>query len=144
MVSFYRFGGLLAALLWCASATAGDIRVEGAWARAVPGRDSANVFFYISSERGAALTGASSPAAKAVELRTMEHKGGTMKTITVKSVSLPANARVDMTSIHGYHLTLIGLNGPLKDGAVVPLALDVETADKRGIKVDVRAEARPK
>lgn len=137
----HKSGWLLAALLLSTGAYADDILVEGAWTRAA-GRDSANVFMFISSKQDATLVGASSPASRAVEMRTMEHKGSMMRTHTVESVKLPANKRVDMTSIHGYHLALTGLNAPLKDGAAVPLTLDIETAGKR-VKVNVQAEVRP-
>jgi len=140
----HRFGGLLAALLLSTSVYADDIQVDGAWTRATaPGRDSASVFLFISSKQDATLVGASSPAAKAVELRTMTHKGGMMKTHTVESVELPANKRVDMTSIHSYHLTLTGLNAPLKAGETVPVTLNIATADKKNIKIDVRVEIKP-
>lgn len=140
----YRFAGLLTALLLSAAVYAQDIQVEGAWTRATPpGRDSANVFMFISSRQDATLVGASSPACKAVELRTMTHKGGTMKTLVLEKISLPANKQVDMTSIHGYHLTLTGLNAPLKAGEALPLMLNIETADKKIIKIEVRAEIKP-
>jgi len=144
MVNFYRFAGLLAASLLSAGVYAGDIQIEDAWARATaPGRDSADVFLFITSKRDATLLGASSPASRSVELRTMTHKGGMMKTHTVETIQLPANKRVDMTSIHGYHLTLTGLNAPLKTGKTVPLTLNIETADKQSVKVDVQAEVKP-
>ena len=138
----HKFGWLLAALSLSASVYADDIQVEGAWVRAVPGRDAANVFMFVTSKQDATLVGASSPASKAVEMRTMEHKGSMMRTHSVESVQLPAHKRVSMTSIHGYHLVLTGLNKPLEDGGTVPLTLDVETAGKR-VKLDVRAEIRP-
>ncbi|MBI5438932.1 MAG: copper chaperone PCu(A)C [Nitrosomonadales bacterium] len=144
MIKFYRFGGLLAALLLGAGAYAGGVQVDGAWTIATaPGRDSASVFMFITSKQDATLVGASSPVAKSVELRTMLHKGGMMKTITVEKVVLPANKRVDMTSIHDYHLTLTGLKAPLKAGATVPLTLNIEMADKQNVKIDVKAEVRP-
>ena len=140
----YRFTGLLTALLLSAGVYAEDIRVEGAWARATAaGRDSASVFMFITSKQDATLTGASSPVSKAVELRTMIHKGGTMETLVIEKIGLPANKRVDMTSIHGYHLTLTGLNAPLKAGETVPLTLDIETADKKSIRIEMRAEIKP-
>jgi len=101
------------------------------------------VFMFIASKQDATLTGASSPVSKAVELRTMIHKGGTMETLVIEKIGLPANKRVDMTSIHGYHLTLTGLNAPLKAGEIVPLTLDIETADKKSIRIEVRAEIKP-
>jgi len=140
----YRFAGLLAALMLSAAVHAQDIQVEGAWARATAaGRDSASIFMYVTSKQEATLVGASSPASRAVELRTMSHKGSMMKTLVLETIGLPANKRVDMTSIHGYHLTLTGLNAPLKAGAALPLTLDIETADKKNIKIEVRAEIKP-
>jgi len=142
MTKFYRFAWLLAALSLSASVYAEGIQVDGAWTRAVPKRDSANVFMFITSKQDSVLVGASSPASKAVELRTMEHKGSMMRTHSVESVKLPANKRVDMTSIHGYHLALTELNAPLKESGTVPLTLEIETAGRR-VKIDVQAEIRP-
>ncbi len=143
MMGLYRFGGLLAALLLGASAYAGDILVEGAWTRAtVPGQDMAMVYMSITSKQAATIVGVSTNASRAAEMHTMEHKGGTMKMYEVKSISLPANARLDM-NMHGYHLVLNGLKAPLKAGAKVPLTLNIEMADKSSVKVDVQAEVRP-
>lgn len=143
MIGLYRFGGLLAALLLSVSAYAGDIQVEGAWTRAtLPGQDMAMVYMSITSKQNATITGVSSNASKTAEMHTMEHKGGMMKMYQVKSISLPANARLDM-NMHGYHLVLAGLKAPLKAGATVPLTLNIEMADKRSVKVDVQAEVRP-
>lgn len=140
----YRFAMLLTALLLSASVYAEDIQVEGAWTRAtVPKHDSASVFMFITSQQDATLIGASSPASKSAELRTMTHKGGMMKTLILEKIGLPANKQVDMTSIHGYHLTLTGLNAPLKAGEALPLTLNIETADKKIIKIEVRAEIKP-
>ncbi|TAN78259.1 MAG: copper chaperone PCu(A)C [Gallionella sp.] len=144
MTSLYRLAGLSAALLLSAGVYAGDIQIGEAWARAsAPGRDSANVYLSVTGKQPATLVGASSPASASVELRTMTHKGGTMKTHTIGSVDLPANQRIDMASEHGPHLTLVGLKSPLKAGKTVLLTLNVEMPGKRGIKVDVRAEIRP-
>ena len=143
MVNFYRFGGLLAALLLSASAYAGDIQVEGAWTRAtLPGQDMAMVYMSITSKQAATIVGVSTKVSKAAEMHTMEHKGGMMKMYEVKSISLPANAKMEM-SMHGYHLVLAGLKAPLKAGATVPLTLNIEMADKSIVKVDVKAEVRP-
>ncbi|MDO8263923.1 MAG: copper chaperone PCu(A)C [Gallionella sp.] len=142
MTRFYRFGGLLAALLLSASAYAGDIQVERAWTRATtPGQDKAMVYMSITSAQNATIVGVSSKASKTAEMHTMEHKNGTMKMYQVKSISLPANGRMEM-SLHGYHLELAGLKAPLKAGETVPLMLNIEMADKRMVKVDVLAEIR--
>lgn len=143
MGNFYRLGGLLAALLLSASVYADDIQVKGAWVRATaPGQEKAMVYMSITSTQNATITGVSSKAAKTGEMHTMEHKNGTMRMYEVKSISLPANERMEM-SLHGYHLELVGLKAPLKAGATVPLTLDIEMSDKRMVKVDVQAEVRP-
>jgi len=140
MIKF--FVGLLAALL-CTSVYAGDVQVEGAWTReTLPGQDMAMVYMSITSKQPATLIGVSSTACKTAEMHNMEHKGGVMKMYQVKSISLPANGRMEMT-MHGYHLVLNGLKTPFKAGATVPLTLNIEMPDKHTIKVDVKAEVRP-
>lgn len=144
MIKLQSAGLLLTALMISASVYAADIQVDEAWAIATPpGRTSANVYLLISSKQAATLVGASSAASRTVALRTMIHKSGTMKTIEVNSVDLPANNRIDMTSEHGYHLTLIDLKAPLKAGDTLPVTLNIDTADKRSMKVDIKAEVRP-
>lgn len=138
---FRKFAFLLALLL-SASVYADEIKVEGAWARATPRGDMAQVFMYVTSPQDAVLVGASSPVAQAVEMRTMEHKGGRMRTYSVDSVKLPAKRRMDMTSIHSYHLALVGLKAPLKETGTVPVTLEFETAGQR-VKTEVQAEIRP-
>ena len=137
-------GTLLTALMLSASAYGADIKVEEAWTLATPpGKKSANVYFLITSKQAAVLTGATSPASGSVALRSMLHKGGRMKTIDLPSIDLPANSRVDMTSMHSYHLTLIDLKAPLKAGGTVPLTLNIDMGDKRNLKIDVTAEVKP-
>lgn len=134
----------MAGLLLSVGAYAADIQVEGAWISAPsPGKNAANVYMYITSKQAAVLVGASSTKSDAVEMRTMIHKSGMMKTVKVQSIALQANTRADMTSEHGYHLTLVGLKDALKTGKQVPLTLKFEQADKRSVTVDVKAEVRP-
>ena len=144
MTKLYRLGGLLAVLFLSTSVFAGDIQIDGAWARAtVPGRNSANVYMFINSKQAVTLVGASSNASTAAELRTMTHKNGMMKTIEIKSIDIPANSRMDMSSEHGYHVTLVDLKAPLKAGETVPLTLSFEMADKKNLRIDVRVEIKP-
>jgi copper(I)-binding protein len=144
MINLYRFSSLLAAFLLSTSVYAGDVQVDEAWASPTPpGRNSANVYFFVTSKQAAKLVSASSPASKTVAIRTMEHKGGMMKTLDVQSIDLPANKRLDMTSQHSYHLTLVDLKAPLKAGDTVPLTLNIEMADKQNTKVDVQVSVKP-
>ncbi len=134
--------GLLGFLL-CSTVYAGDILVENAYTRATaPGQDMAMVYLSITSKQAASLVGVSSTAAKNAEMHNMEHKVGMMKMLEVKSISLPANQRMEM-GLHGYHLVLNGLKTPLTAGASIPLTLTIEMGDKQRVKLDVKAEVRP-
>ncbi len=143
MLKLYRFLLPIALVMLSAGAYADDIKVENAWTRATaPGQTEAMVYMSITSNQNATIVAVSSSAAKAGEMHNMEHKGGMMRMIEVKSISLPANERMDM-QLHGYHLQLSGLKAPLKAGTKVPLTMDVELADKRVVKVNVQAEVKP-
>ena len=142
MNSLYRMGGLLAALLLSVNVYAGDVSAEGAWSRATaPGQDSAMVDMSITSKQAATLVGFASPACKSAELHSMTHEGGVMKMREVKEVALPAGQRVNLGE-SGYHLMLLGLKAPLKEGDVVPLTLNVRLA-KKIVKVEVNAVVKP-
>jgi copper(I)-binding protein len=139
----YQFGGLLAAMLLSASVHAGDIQVEGAWARATaPGQEAGMADVTITSKQAATLVGVSSPAAKTAELHTMTHENGMMKMREVESIELPAGKRVNLGE-GGYHLMLIGLKAPLKAGESVPLTLNIKVANKKAVKVETKAEVKP-
>jgi len=143
MNSLYRMGGLLAALLLSVNVYAGDVSAEGAWSRATaPGQDSAMVDMSITSKQAATLVGFSSPVCKSAELHSMTHEGGVMMMREVKEVALPTGQRVNLGE-SGYHLMLLGLKAPLKAGETVPLTLSIRQADKRIVKVEVKAEVKP-
>jgi periplasmic copper chaperone A len=140
-----RFACLLAVLLVslaCYSYAAGNstnIVTSGGWIRATaPGQDQAGADLTIASKQSATLVGASSPVCKAVQLHTMTMEGGMMRMRQVKAVKLPAGKPVNLRG-NGYHLMLIGLKAPLKEGEKVPLTLKIKL-NRRGV-VKVRAEA---
>lgn len=136
--------GLVAGLMMNSAVCAADIQIDNAWAFATPrGKETANVYMIITSKQAVILVDAFSPKAKAAELRTMLHKAGMMKTIQLQSIVLPANTRTDMTSEHGYHLTLVGLKAPLKAGKTVPFTLKFKQADQSFVTVDAKAEIKP-
>jgi len=144
MSNMFRFGVLLAALLFSASIFAGDIQVEDAWARATaPGQDTASVDLTITSVQAAQLVGGSSTVCKTVELHsmTMAHDSGMMKMREVPSINLPAGKHVNLSE-SGYHLMLTGLKTPLKAGDFVPLTLDIKVSNHT-VKVEAKAEVRP-
>lgn len=130
------------ALLFSLGAHAGDIRVENAWARATaPGQDTAMVDFIITSAHRAKLVGFSSRVCEIAEMHSMTQEGGMMKMREVQAIDLPANQSVSLQA-SGYHLMLVGLHAPLKEGERVPLTLDVRE-EGHDLKVKVMAKVRP-
>ncbi len=144
MRNLYRFVLLAAALsVSFASFAAGDagvIKVSGAWVRATaPGQNLAAVDLSITSEQAATLVGVSTPAARSAELHSMKSEGGMMAMRQVKSIELPAGKTMNLGE-NGYHLMLVGLKAPLKEGERVPLTLSIKVNKHRLVKIKSMAE----
>ena len=130
----------LAALL--ALPAAAQVAVADAWIRGtVPGQKATGAFMQLTSLTDMALVGAASPAAKVVEIHQMKQEGGMMKMNAVDRVALPANKTVELKP-GGYHIMMMDLTQPLRDGESIPLTLTFE--DKAGKKqtVEVKAAVR--
>jgi copper(I)-binding protein len=130
-----------AALVLAASAAA-QVTVSEAWVRGtVAGQKATGAFMQLKSAADAALVEAASPVAKIVEIHEMKMEGGMMKMRAVEKLPLSAGKAVDLKP-GGYHVMLMDLVGPLKEGDTVPLKLTFE--DKAGKKqtIDVKAQVR--
>jgi len=130
----------LAALLTLPAAA--QVAVTDAWIRGtVPGQKATGAFMQLTSLSDMALVGAASPAAKVVEIHQMRQEGGMMKMNAVDRVALPANKTVELKP-GGYHIMMMDLTQPLRDGESIPLTLTFE--DKAGKKqtVEVKAAVR--
>ena len=112
----------------------------GAWHG--DGQKTTGAFMQLNSAVDTALVAVTSPAAKIVEVHGMKMEGGMMKMHAVDKLALPAGKTVDLRQ-GGYHVMLVDLVAPLKEGDTVPLKLTFE--DKGGAKrtVDVMAVVRP-
>lgn len=137
-----RFGWFAAALLISFASYAGDIEVREGWIRAsAPGQDQGGADLSIISKQSATLVGASSPVCKTVQLHTMTNENGMMRMREVKEIELPAGKRVNLRE-SGYHLMLIGLKAPLKEGDTVPLTLSIKVGEQGVVKVETSAEVK--
>lgn len=89
------------------------------------------------------LVGASTPVATRVELHRMALDGAVMRMREVPFIELPPKA--DTLLRHGgeYHLMLIDLKQPLKDGERFDLTLHFERAGTRTVKVWVQVPRGP-
>ncbi len=103
---------------------AARITVADARVRAMPpgAAQSAAFLTLTAAASPAALTGAASPAAASVELHTHTKVDGVMQMRQVPEIPLPAGQPVVLQP-GGLHLMLIGLTGPLAEGASVPFTL---------------------
>ncbi len=134
---------LAAASLAAAAAASAQVTVTDPWVRGtVTGQKATGAFMQLKSPADTALVAAASPVAKIVEVHEMKMEGGMMKMNAVDRLALPAGKAVDLKP-GGYHVMLMDLVKPLKDGDTVPLQLTFE--DKAGKKqtVEVKAVVRP-
>ena len=132
----------LAAALSLALPAAAQVAVADPWVRGtVAGQKATGVFMQLKSAGDAALVGATSPVAKIVEIHEMKMEGGVMKMSAVDRLPLPAGKPVDLKP-GGYHVMLMDLTQPLKEGESVPVTLTIE--DKAGRKTTVEVKAAVK
>jgi copper(I)-binding protein len=132
-----------AAMAVALPALAAEVSVTDAWVRGtVPGQMTTGAFMQLRSPVDTALVAVTSPAAKIVEVHEMKMDGGMMKMRAVDKVAIPAGKPVELKP-GGYHVMLVDLVAPLKDGDTVPLRLTFQ--DKTGAKqtVDVKAVVKP-
>ena len=148
MSKLNRFGSLAVALLFSfasysyAASNTGDIETSRGWIRATaPGQDQAGADLSIISKQSATLVGATSPACKTVELHTMTSENGMMKMREVKAIELPAGKRVNLRE-SGYHLMMLGLKAPLKEGETVPFILSIKVGKHKVVNVEAMAEVK--
>ncbi|MRW88915.1 copper chaperone PCu(A)C [Duganella sp. FT80W] len=134
----------LFALLMMASLPAlAQVTVAEPWVRAtVAAQKATGAFMTLTSAQPAKLVGVSSPAAGAVEVHEMKMENDMMKMRQMQALELPAGQTVKLAP-GGYHLMLLDLKQPLKDGDKVPLTLEIEDAKKVRSKITVEAPVKP-
>jgi len=89
------------------------------------------------------LVGASTPVATRVELHRMALDGAVMRMREVPFIELPPKADTPLRHGGEYHLMLIDLKQPLKDGERFDLTLHFERAGTRTVKVWVQVPRGP-
>ncbi|MFM8555384.1 MAG: copper uptake system-associated protein [Betaproteobacteria bacterium] len=122
----------------------GQLKIEHPYAPPSRHPTVAGVFFKGIVNQGKEadeLIAASSPAAQTVELHQMLMQGDVMKMRAVSTIALPANSSVSFK--HGqpdtFHLMLIGLKQPLKDGDRFPVTLKFKRAGEVEVMVWVQS-----
>lgn len=119
-----------------------SVTVTEPWVRGtVAGQKATGAYMGLKAASEAKVVGASSPAAKVVEVHEMAMADGVMRMRAVESLALPAGKAVELKP-GGYHVMLIDLAKPLSPGDQVPITLTVEGADGRRSTIDVKATVR--
>ncbi len=121
--------------------TAGNLQIEQPFSRATPnGAKVGGGYMTIINKGNAAdtLVSVSSPAADHVEIHEMSMQGSVMKMQELpKGLPIDAGKTVALAP-GGYHLMMMGLKAPLKEGDKVPVTLTFEKAGKVDVTLDVR------
>src|SRR5690625_3973622 len=118
--------------------------VHDAWSRAtVAGLQNGVAYFSISNngDKDDVLIGARSPVSGKAELHTHEKDGDVLRMRQLHEVPLVAGETVAFEP-RGYHVMLMGLHEPLKEGTQFPLTLEFRSADDITVEVDVKPLGR--
>ena len=119
-----------------------QVAVVDAWVRGVvPAQTTTGAFMQLRSANDTTLVAVSSPAAKVVEIHQMKMEGDIMRMSAVGKLALPAGATVKLEP-GGYHVMLIGLVAPLKEGDAVPITLTFEDRNGKKTSTEVKAAVR--
>jgi hypothetical protein len=119
----------------------GSISIEKPFSRATPGGAKVGAGYMTITNKGTAtdrLVSASSPTAGKVEIHEMKMQNGVMKMRELPG-GLPIEAGKSASlAPGGYHLMLMELKAPLKQGDKVPVTLNFEKAGKLDVTLDVQ------
>jgi periplasmic copper chaperone A len=119
---------------------AGDLVISQAWSRATPGGAKIGGGYLTIENRGAApdrLVGASADVADKVQIHEMAMKDGVMSMRPLdKGVTIEPGKTVKLAP-GGYHLMLVNLKSPLKQGEKLPITLQFDKAGTVKLSLDV-------
>jgi periplasmic copper chaperone A len=100
---------------------------------------AAYVDLVVEGDEPVVLVGARSPASETIELHNMAMEGGMMRMRQVTQIAVQAGRTQTMRPGGGYHLMLMNLVAPLREGDRFPLTLTF--AEIGEIEVEVRVQS---
>ena len=122
-------------------ATAGDLVITQGWSRATPGGAKIAGGFLTIENKGAApdrLVSGSADIVGKVEIHEMAMNNGVMTMRPLDKGLVIEPGKTVKLAPGGYHLMLMDLKQPLKQGDKVPLTLEFEKAGKVALSLDVQ------
>jgi copper(I)-binding protein len=139
--STVRFALAACAALLHALPAAAQVIVVEPWVRGTVAQQTASgAFMQLKSAKDGRLVEVRSPVAGVVEIHEMAIDNNIMRMRAVAALALPAGRMVELKP-GGYHVMLMDLTGPLKEGDSVPITLVIETEGRRET-VEVSAKVR--
>jgi len=129
-----------AALALSASAADGKIVVSDPYIRLAPPGAPAIAAYMVIKNPGVTdrrLVKAASPIARSVELHEHRQENNVMRMRAVRDIAIKAGGQTELEP-GGYHLMLIGLNKPLKEGESVVITLRFDDGSIKEIAARVR------
>lgn len=148
MLSLDRTATILAILTTLAMTSAraddvkaGDLVISQAWSRATPGGAKTGGGYLTIENKGSApdkLVGASADGAGKVEVHEMATTDGVMKMRPVEGGLTIEPGKTVKLAPGGFHLMMMELKGPLKQGDKLPVTLQFEKAGKVAVTLDVQ------
>jgi copper(I)-binding protein len=124
---------------WAAGA-ADNIAVADPYVRMVPPGAMATGAFMVlknSGDKDARLVKADNSASKISELHTHLNEGGVMKMRQVPAIEIKARGETALQP-GGFHVMLIELKGPLKEGDKVSITLGFDDGSSKQVEAPVR------
>ena len=120
---------------------AGDLVITQAWSRATPGGAKVAGGYLTIENKGSAadrLLGGSGDVAGKVEVHAMAMNNGVMTMRSLDKGLVVEPGKTVKLAPGGYHLMLMDLKSPLKQGDKVPVTLEFEKAGKVKLSLDVQ------
>jgi len=147
MNAFRTLVAVALALSWSSAAGAhdyklGTLEIAHPWARATPPSAPSGGGYLTITNKGPTedrLVSVKSPAAGAVQVHEMKMEGNVMRMREVEGgLAIPPGATVALAP-GGFHLMMMGLKVPLKEGEKVPVTLVFQKAGSIDIELAVTA-----
>jgi copper(I)-binding protein len=149
IMTLFKRSVLAAALLlssavgvFAADVRAGDLLISQTWSRATPGGAKIGAGYLTIENKGGApdrLVAVSGQVAGKIEIHEMAVNNGVMTMRPVEQGLTIEPGKTVTLAPGGYHLMMMDLKSPLKQGDKVPLTLEFEKAGKVAVTLDVQA-----
>lgn len=131
---------LIPSAVFAADYKIGALEIDSPWARATAPTAPAGGGYLTIVNKGTTadrLVTVRSPVAQAAEIHEMKMEGNIMRMRELdKGLEIPAGGTVTLAP-NGFHVMLMGLKAPLKQGTKVPLTLVFEKAGSIDVELSV-------